>query len=64
MTVPTPVPFSTINPGQVLSSDLVVYLIKVDAASAVNLATGQLNTAIPPTSLYTVFPQAAIVLGQ
>lgn len=63
MTVPTAIPFSAISNGQVFSNDLVLYFIKVDVTSAVNLATGVLSTDLVPTNLYTVFPSAAIVLG-
>lgn len=63
MTVPTAIPFSAIKQGQVFSNDLVLYFIKVDVTSAVNLATGVLSTDLVPTNLYTVFPAAGLVLG-
>ena len=63
MTVPTAIPFSAIGQGQVFSNDLINYFIKVNATSAVNLASGVLSTDLVPTNSYTVFPAATIVLG-
>lgn len=63
MIVPTPIPFSSINPGQVYGQDLISYYMKCDSTTAVNLATGVVNTAVDPTSLYTVFPGASVVLS-
>jgi hypothetical protein len=63
MIVPTPIPWSTINPGQVYSADLVNYWMKCDSTNNVNLSTGVIAPQADPTSLYTVFPGASVVLS-
>jgi hypothetical protein len=63
VTIPTNVPFPSIPNGTVCSKDLTNYYLKVDATSAVNLASGSLVTGIVATDQYTPFPAARCVLG-
>jgi hypothetical protein len=61
--LPTPIPYSSINPGQVFSPDLTVYLMASTPTQAVNLQTGAIVAITNPATVYTVFPAAALVLG-
>jgi hypothetical protein len=62
MTVPTPVPFSSVPLGGVFSSDLVNYFMKCDATTQVNLSSGAVSTGINPTTGVTFFSGASLVL--
>jgi hypothetical protein len=62
MNTPETVPFSALNGGDVFSSDLTQFNLKVDSASFVNLATGELVKNVPPTTQYYALPSATLVI--
>lgn len=63
MTVPTPVPFSTLQPGTVYTTDNTAYYIVTNPVGAVDLASGLYNSTIDPALMVTPLPGAQLVLG-
>lgn len=61
--VPTAIPFSSVPDGGVHSTDLVNFYMKCDPTTNVNLATGAINNAVPPSTPVTYFAAAELVLG-
>lgn len=63
MNVPTPVPYSTLQPGTVYTTDNTSYSIVVSPSGAVNLENGGYTPTIDPNLPVTPLPAARLVLG-
>lgn len=64
MEVPQPVPFSTLNNGDVFQvQGSANYAMKADTTNAVDLASGTIAANFNPTTGCIVYPAARLVLG-
>ncbi len=63
MIVPNSMTFTSIPPAGVFTYDAIAYYLKIDANTAVNLASGATvaSTALPGSVTY--FPNASLNLG-
>lgn len=63
MIVPTAVPFTSLQPGTVYTTDNTSYWMVCSSTSAVNLANGAITDPVDPTLNVTPLPGAQLVLG-